>query len=57
MPVEAYEFDTGTRYYWKCPLCSEISLPFKDPDVAAAERARHLGCSTGRRGASVSEPA
>jgi hypothetical protein len=50
MAVEAYEFDSGTRYYWKCPLCSEISLPFKDPESAAAERSKHLGCSTGRRG-------
>jgi len=49
MPVEAYEFDTGVRYYWKCPSCSEISLPFRDAERAAEESSRHLGCSAKRR--------
>ena len=54
MPIETYEFESGTRYFWVCPVCSEVSLPFKEPDAATAERAKHLGCLSGRRGAIVS---
>ena len=54
MPIETYEFESGTRYFWVCPVCSEVSLPFKEPDAAAAERAKHLGCLSGRRGGIMS---
>jgi hypothetical protein len=56
MPVETHEFDTGMRYYWVCPVCSEVSLPFKDNETAAAERSRHLGCSIGRGARRVPGP-
>ena len=23
MPIETYEFESGTRYFWVCPVCSE----------------------------------
>ena len=54
MPIETYEFESGTRYFWVCPVCSEVSLPFKEPEAAAAERAKHLGCMSGRRGVNFS---
>jgi hypothetical protein len=46
VPIEEHEFESGIRYYWKCPVCSEMSLPFKDAEQAAAERSRHLGCAS-----------
>ena len=53
MPIETSEFETGTRYYWKCPVCLELSLPFRDPERAAAESGRHVGCATRQRGTRV----
>jgi hypothetical protein len=44
MPVETAELESGTRYYWRCPVCSEISLPFKNLDLAKEEVSRHEGC-------------
>jgi hypothetical protein len=44
MPIETEQFNTGIRYYWRCPICSEMSLPFRAPEAAAAEQAKHLDC-------------
>ena len=49
MPVETAELQSGIRYYWRCPVCLEISLPFRDLETAAAESGRHAGCAIGRR--------
>ncbi len=48
MPLETAVFETGIRYYWRCPKCSEFSLPFKEPEAAAAEQAKHLDCRARR---------
>jgi hypothetical protein len=29
MPIDTYEFESGARYFWVCPVCSEVSVPFK----------------------------
>jgi hypothetical protein len=48
MPIETAELQTGLRYYWRCPRCSEISLPFKDQALAMEEGRRHETCMVGR---------
>jgi hypothetical protein len=46
MPIETAELPMGTRYYWRCPKCLEISLPFREVDLAEAESIRHAACIT-----------
>ena len=48
MAIETAQFETGIRYYWKCPRCAEMSLPFRDPEAAGAEAAKHLDCRARR---------
>lgn len=49
MPVETAELQSGIRYYWRCPVCLEISLPCRNPELAADEGRRHVGCAVGSR--------
>ena len=42
MPIETAELQSGTRYYWRCPVCSEISLPFKHVSLAEADATQHV---------------
>jgi hypothetical protein len=46
--VLAVEFGSETRYYWNCPRCTYVSLPFKDQQRAAAEHAVHWACRFAR---------
>jgi hypothetical protein len=51
MTVLTVEFESEKRYYWKCPRCNFLSLPFRDAERAAAEQGSHWSCRLARRSA------
>jgi hypothetical protein len=56
MPVETAELESGICYYWRCPVCSEISLPFKNVERAQEEVSRHERCLARSRARSGASP-